>query len=68
MSATVTDPAAKMEITEMLLERVARRLEQHRRLLQADELDRAALQDSLDAALRLSLIALEELEELGARA
>jgi hypothetical protein len=68
MSATVSDPAAKMEITEMLLERVARRLEQHRRLLQADELDRAALQNSLDAALRLSLIALEELEELGARA
>jgi hypothetical protein len=68
MSATVSDPAAKMEITEMLLERVARQLEQHRRLLQADELDRAALQNSLDAALRLSLIALEELEELGARA
>ena len=48
----------------MLLERITDDLEQLGRLLRAQELDRQALEEKLDGALLLTLIAVEELQEL----
>ena len=68
MSSTVTSPldaaSRKTTITRVLLERITDDLEQLGRLVRAQELDRQALQEKLADALLLTLIAVEELQEL----